>query len=173
MYVTTKEYQLDTKENQVTFIDITKEVKEAIETSGIKDGICSVTTSHTTCSIFFEEFTHDIGENSTELLLLDMDECLQKIVPNHDSADAYRYPGEEHYREVESWPNIDEWLPGGDRSNLWNADAHIKSSIIGASETFAVKNNQLAVGVTGYVYFADFDRTRERKRKFNVTIIGK
>ena len=172
MTVYMKDYQVESKEGQVSFIDITKNVKEAIKSSCIQKGTCTVTTSHTTCSIFFEEFTHDVDENGTEFLLSDMDECLQKIVPNHDRADKYRYPGEKHYKEVESWPDVDKWLPGGDRTKLWNADAHIKSSIIGSSETFVVRDNKLAVGVTGYVYFVDFDKTRERKRKFTVTVMG-
>ena len=172
MTVFIKEYKTGTKEGQVTFVDITKEVREAVNESGIEQGICTVNTSHTTCSVFFEEFTHDVDDNGTELLLLDMDECLQKIVPNHNSAETYRYPGEEHYREVESWPDLDKWLPGGDRSLLWNGDAHIKSSILGSSETFVVKDGELAVGVTGYIYFVDFDRTRERERKYTVTVLG-
>ncbi|MGX7109469.1 YjbQ family protein [Facklamia miroungae] len=172
MTVFIKDYQVDTKADQVTFVDITKEVKETIHLSGVQNGICIVSTSHTTCSVFFEEFTHDRDENGTEFLLLDMDECLQKIVPNHDRADRYRYPGEEHYCEIESWPDLEKWLPGGDRSNLWNADAHIKASIIGSSESLVVRKNELSVGITGYVYFVDFDRTRERTRKYTVTIIG-
>ncbi|MFM1514237.1 YjbQ family protein [Helcococcus ovis] len=172
MTVYMKDYEVETKEGQVTYIDITKKVRYSIESSGISKGICIVTTNHTTCSIFFEEFTHDIDENGTDFLLLDMDECLQKIIPNHESSEIYRYPGDEHYHQVKSWKNHEQWLPNGDRSKLWNADAHIKSSIIGSSETFVVKNNELFVGITGYIYFVDFDRTRERKRKFTVTVIG-
>lgn len=172
MIVFTKDYQVETKQSQVTFIDITDQVKEAILESKVTNGICLVSTSHTTCSIFLEEYTHDLGEGETELLLLDLDESLQKIVPNHDSAETYRYPGEEHYRVVESWPDAEEWLPRGDRSQLWNGDAHIKSTIIGASESFNVREGKLSIGRTGYIYFVDFDRTRERTRKFTVTLVG-
>ena len=45
----------------------------------------------------------------------------------------------------------------GDRSALWNADAHLKATILGSSETFEVSDGKLAVGKTGYIYFADFD----------------
>ena len=74
--------------------------------------------------------------------------------------------------KVESWPNPEEWLPNGDRSYLWNGDAHIKATIIGASETLAVVDGQLGIGKTGYVYFADFDKTRERTRKYRVIVMG-
>ena len=31
---------------------------------------------------------------------------------------------------------------------------------------------KLGAGTTGYVYFVDFDRTRERTRKCRITVIG-
>ena len=73
---------------------------------------------------------------------------------------------------MESWPNPEEWLPNGDRSALWNGDAHLKATIVGSSETLAVVDGKLAIGKTGYVYFADFDKTRERTRKYRVVVIG-
>ena len=103
---------------------------------------------------------------------LDLNRILESIVPPHINAQSYKYPGEAHYKEVESWPNPEEWLPNGDRSYLWNGDAHIKATIIGASETLAVVDGQLGIGKTGYVYFADFDKTRERTRKYRVIVLG-
>ena len=38
-----------------TYVDITPQVKEAIEKSGIQNGTCTVISPHTTCSVFFEE----------------------------------------------------------------------------------------------------------------------
>lgn len=102
----------------------------------------------------------------------ELNTILEKIIPPHLSADSYHYPGEKHYQEVESRPNPEEWLPNGDRSALWNGDAHLKATILGSSETLAVVDGKLAIGKTGYVYFADFDKTRERTRKYRVVIIG-
>ena len=172
MTVYTKEFVIETYVDEVTYGDITQQVKEAVEQSGIQVGMCLVVTAHTTCAVFFEEYTHDVDENGTELLQLDLNDGLEKIFPLHLSAASYRYPGEEHYREVESWPDHEQWLPNGDRSLLWNGDAHLKATLLGASETFAVVGGQLAVGKTGYVYFVDFDRTRERTRKYRVVIMG-
>ncbi len=172
MAVFMKEYVVTSCKNEVSYRNITDSIKEAIKESGIEKGICTVVTAHTTCSVFFEEYTHDVTENGTEFLQCDLNRILEKIVPVHDSAERYLYPGEAHYKEVESWPDVEKWLPGGDRSLLWNGDAHIKATMIGCSETFAVENYQLAVGKTGYVYFVDFDCTRERQRKYKVVIIG-
>ena len=112
-----------------SYFDITPQVKEAIAKSGVKEGICTVLTAHTTCSVFFEEFVHD-----------------------YTDAEVY--------------------LPGGDRTQLFNCDAHLKSTILGSSETFEVADGKLGVGTTGYIYFVDFDRTRSRKRKCKIIIMG-
>ncbi|MDU3153899.1 MAG: hypothetical protein E6706_06725 [Anaerococcus hydrogenalis] len=43
MTVYMKDYQVESKEGQVSFIDITKNVKEAIKSSCIQKGTCTVT----------------------------------------------------------------------------------------------------------------------------------
>ena len=95
-----------------TYIDITKEVKAAIENSGVKEGICVVISPHTTCGVFFEEFAHDFTEDGDEFLQADLNDVLKKIIPDHVDASQYLYPGELHYKDVESWPNAEEYLPG-------------------------------------------------------------
>lgn len=155
-----------------TYINITPQVKEAIENSGIKEGICVVVSPHTTCGVFFEEFVHDFTEDGDEFIQADLNDVLQKIIPEQVDASQYRYPGKEHYKAVESWPNAEEYLPNGDRTALYNGDAHMRATLIGSSQTFEVADGKLGVGVTGYVYFVDFDRTRPRSRKCKVIIIG-
>lgn len=86
-----------------TYVNITPQVREAIEKSGIQNGICTVISPHTTCSVFFEEFVHDYNEAGDEFLQEDLNDVLKKIIPDHVSADQYNYPGEEHYKAVESW----------------------------------------------------------------------
>jgi thiamine phosphate synthase YjbQ (UPF0047 family) len=48
----------------------------------------------------------------------------------------------------------------------------MKATLLGNSATLEVEGGRLAVGTTGYVYFVDFDRTRERPRKCRVVIMG-
>ena len=156
-----KEFSVKSHGKTPTYINITDMVNEAIKESQINDGLVIVLTKHTTCSVFYEEFTHDFDERGNEFLQNDLDTVLEKIIPNHNSATTYSYPGPEHYKDV----------PNGDRSALWNGDAHLKATILGNSVTLDVENNKLAVGKTGYVYFVDFDRTRERTRKFSVIVI--
>lgn len=155
-----------------TFINITPQIRKAIENSNVKNGICTVISPHTTCAVFFEEFVHDLEENGDEFLQTDLNNVLKKIIPDNIAEGQYRYPGEEHYAAVAAWPDAEAYLPGGDRTALLNCDAHLKATLIGSSQTFEVDNGKLGVGTTGYIYFADFDRTRPRPRKCKIIIIG-
>ncbi|MGT2846439.1 YjbQ family protein [Streptococcus massiliensis] len=166
------EFVVKSFKGQSSFIDVTNEVREFVQQSGVHEGICTVATTHTTCAVFLEEYTHDEDSQGVDYLSVDLERVLTKLVPRHSSKDSYLYPGEKHYRAVESWPNAEDYLPGGDRTLLFNGDAHIKATIIGESVTIPIKGSKLTLGTTGYVYFADFDQTQERKRKVQVVVIG-
>lgn len=172
MTVLLKELEVVSKQGGVSFFDLTQQINQVISESNISLGMCLITTAHTTCSVFYEEYTHDVDENGTDYLLKDLDGVLTRAVPRHKDKSTYHYPGEEHYRAVESWPNVEDYLPNGDRTLLFNGDAHIKSTIIGNSVNLVVKNNRLNIGKTGYVYFADFDQTQARTRKIQVLVVG-
>jgi len=155
-----------------TYINVTEEVRAIIARSGIQNGIVTVMSPHTTCSVFFEEYDHDVMPDGTTFLQQDLDTALAKIIPDQTAWGQYFYPGVKHFEAVEAWPDAEKYLPGGDRTALYNCDAHLRSTIIGSSQTFEVDNGKLAMGVTGYIYFVDFDRTRSRERKCRVVVIG-
>lgn len=166
-----KAINLESKGKKPTFFDITKEINSIIEESGVKSGICTIISPHTTCAVFFEEYVHDVIDGM-ESLQLDLNNVLKKIIPDNVAEGQYNYPGEEHYAAVASWEDAENYLPNGDRTALLNCDAHLKATLVGSSETLEIDEGKLAVGPTGYVYFVDFDRTRSRKRKCKVIIIG-
>ena len=161
MSVFKKKLTLGSHGTTPTFINITEELRAAIAESGIREGIATVISPHTTCAVFFEEFVQN-----------DLNAVLEKIIPDQTDWNQYQYPGEEHYRAVERWPDAEAYLPGGDRTALWNCDAHLKATLIGSSETFDVTDGKLGVGTTGYCYFVDFDRTRARTRKCIIVVMG-
>ena len=154
------------------FFNITEDLRAAIAESCIREGIATVISPHTTCAVFFEEFVHDVDETGTEFLQNDLNAVLEKIIPDQTDWNQYQYPGEEHYRAVERWPDAEAYLPGGDRTALWNCDAHLKATLIGSSETIDVTDGKLGVGTTGYCYIVDFDRTRARTRKCIIVVMG-
>ncbi len=51
-----------------------------------------------------------------------------------------------------------------------NAAAHIKSALVGTSQTVPVRNGRLALGRWQGIFFADFDGPRERH--FQVTVLA-
>lgn len=157
---------------QPTYINISDQVRQTIENSGVQNGICAVISPHTTCSVFYEEYAHDMTEDGIESLQADLNNVLEKIIPYHTSADTYIYPGEEHYQAVASWPNAKDYLPNNSPSDLWNGDAHLKATLIGSSQVFDVDEGQLGVGSTGHIYFADFDCARPRERKCVIKVMG-
>ena len=158
-----------------SFINVTDQVRQAVADSAITNGLCAVMSPHTTCSIYFDEWTHDEFEDGTDYLQFDLNRVIGSFIPNQTEfppADGYHYPGNKHFEEVETWPSAPQYLPGGDRSQLLNADAHLKSSLIGSSQTFPIIDGELGFGVTGYIFFVDWDRARSRTRKCQVTLIG-
>ncbi|MFC1753096.1 secondary thiamine-phosphate synthase enzyme YjbQ [Thermoproteota archaeon] len=66
--------------------------------------------------------------------------------------------------------NVPEGIWKHDRID-GNADSHIKSSIIGPSETVPIKEGKLALGKWQDLFLCDFDGPR--KRKIIITIIPK
>lgn len=158
-----------------SFIDVTQLVREAVTESGIANGIVAVMSPHTTCSVYYDEWVHDLLPDGTDFLQNDLNMVLERIIPTQTDfppAQGYSYPGIKHFEEVETWPSAAEYLPGGDRRNLLNVDAHLKASVIGSSSTFPIIDGALGFGVTGYIFFVDWDRARERQRKCQLTVIG-
>ncbi|OIP54616.1 MAG: hypothetical protein AUK54_05930 [Helicobacteraceae bacterium CG2_30_36_10] len=61
--------------HKTQIMDISKEISEAVITSGIKDGICVVFTPHTTSSIF-------MFENQDPALRRDLLNALNRVAPS-------------------------------------------------------------------------------------------
>ena len=53
-----------------------------------------------------------------------------------------------------------------------NTDAHLRSVIMGRSETVPVVDGNMILGEFGRIYFADFDQVRARKRVVQIQIMG-
>jgi secondary thiamine-phosphate synthase enzyme len=89
------------------------------------------------CHVFVPHTTAavTINENADPDVPRDIMMELDKIVPHND-----------HYRHTEG-----------------NSAAHIKSSIVGASETVFIENGDLVLGTWQSVFFCEFDGPRTRR----------
>jgi secondary thiamine-phosphate synthase enzyme len=83
-----------------------------------------------------------INENADPDVARDMVMALNKLVPFDD-----------HYRHAEG-----------------NSAAHVKSSLVGASETLIVENGAPVLGTWQGVYFCEFDGPR--RRQAHIQVIG-
>lgn len=163
---------VETLAGKPTYIDVTAQVADIVKESGVSEGVVCVISAHTTCAVFSEEFDHDYTPAGDTYLQADLNNGLDVIFPEQHDWNTYRYPGLRHFEEVESWPSAASYLPGGDRTMLWNGDAHLRSTLIGGSQTFEVEDGKLQMNGLASIFFVDYDRTRERTRKIRVIVMG-
>jgi secondary thiamine-phosphate synthase enzyme len=89
------------------------------------------------CYVFVPHTTAavTINENADPDVIKDIIRTLDKLIPLDD-----------HYRHLEG-----------------NAAAHVKSSLLGASQTVFIENGDLVLGTWQSIFFCEFDGPRTRK----------
>jgi thiamine phosphate synthase YjbQ (UPF0047 family) len=148
-----------------SFYDMTDRVKEIVFRSNVKEGIVVVYSQHTTCSVIIQEDSYDTTYNGTKFVLQDLLDIFDKLIPECQKEGQYLHPGPicaKHCVEV-----INEPLPF-----TLNTDAHLRSCIMGRSETIPIVKGEIQLGEFGRIYFADFDGTRARERFVRVQVLG-
>ena len=147
-----------------TFHDVTESVNNSLKNSGLKDGILLVWSQHTTCSVLVQEASDDVNYWGTELLMQDLVNVLERLIPTCRSEGQYLHPGPKHI----------EAAAGRDELPAWslNTDAHLRSVIMGRSQSIPVIDGDMLLGEFGRIYFADFDQVRARERTVRVQIVG-
>jgi secondary thiamine-phosphate synthase enzyme len=148
-----------------TFHDVTATVKEVVKRSGIRNGITVVYSQHTTCSVLIQEESHDENYWGTKFILQDLVEVLEKLVPTCRTEGQYLHPGPKHIAHAST--NLKE-------EAFWslNTDAHLRSCLLGRSESIPLVDGELELWQFGVIYFADFDQVRARQRTVRVQIVG-
>jgi len=152
-------------DRHVTFDDVTERTLDIIRESSITNGIFTVYSQHTTCSVLIQEQSDDVNYWGTQYVLQDMVNGLQKIFPTCETEGQYLHPGPLHIE-----------IAGRERGEepVWslNTDAHLRSVLLGRSVTVPVIDGKAQLGEFGRIYFADFDQVRARERTIRVTIVG-
>ncbi|UCF87216.1 MAG: YjbQ family protein [Nitrospiraceae bacterium] len=122
-----KSFGVKTRERN-EFIDITSQVQEIVDASGVKNGICNVYVPHTTAAV-------TINEGADPSVVRDIQNSLNKLVPHRGN-----------YLHMEG-----------------NSDAHIKTSLVGSSETVIIEKGKLQLGTWQSIFFCEFDGSRHRR----------
>ena len=148
-----------------TFHNVTAAAREIVKRSGIKNGIVSVYSHHTTCSVITQEAAFDMSMTGLETLQQDfIDLFEERLIPTCRKEGMYLHPGP---KALKFAAEHDE-----DARGCHNTDAHLRSALIGRSENIALIDGEMDLGEFGFIYFIDFDKTRARNRTVQVTVIG-
>src|SRR5699024_5187521 len=92
MAVYSAELTLTSYEGKATYHEITEIIKKHVEESGILNGICAVTSPHTTCSVIFEEHSYDTDYFGYDYLQVDLNNILENIIHEYKTNEINSYP---------------------------------------------------------------------------------
>lgn len=159
-----KKFKVQSNDKVCTFHNVTDLAKQTLRESGIQNGIVVVYSHHTTCSVITQECAFDLSMTGLETLQQDLINVMEDWIPTQRSEGMYLHPGQKALVFAEEH--------GEDNRGCHNTDAHLRSSIIGRSQTIVVENGQMDLGEFGFIYFIDFDQTRARERTVQIMVIG-
>lgn len=131
---------------QFEVINLTDHVVQAVSRSGVKTGLVSVSTPHTTAGIKLNHFE--------PMLLQDILRMLYRLVPQDVSYSHDLF-------------ELRQNVAANERSN---GHAHLKALLLGASESLPVESARVALGDRQSILLIECDGGR--KRTVNITIIG-
>jgi secondary thiamine-phosphate synthase enzyme len=132
----------------IQFLDITDEVAQLVRAAGLRDGVATVFSRHTTAAVRIQE--------DEPLLLEDLREFLQRHAPAHA-----------HYRHndfrVRTVHMHDNESPNG--------HAHCLQFLLGSSETVPVADGELLLGTWQRIFLVELDGPRD-SREVIVQVLG-
>lgn len=131
-----------TTERCAEFVDLTQDLVDGVNRSGVENGMALVYSPHTTCAIVINE--KESG------FIADFEDLIHGLVP---ADHGYRHddPGlrTQNLEEDHEHPN---------------GHAHCKQALIGsASQAIPVVDGQLQLGRWQRVFFVELDRARDRR----------
>jgi len=152
-------------EARPTFDNITADVRNIVIKSGVRNGSVVVYSPHTTCSVLIQEASDGQTFWGTELILQDLVNVFEQIIPTCRNEGQYLHPNSKHVEVAAALR---------DEKSSWslNTDAHLRSVLLGRSVTIPIIDGELQLGEFGFIWFADFDQVRARERNAIVQVMG-
>lgn len=147
------------------FHDVTKDALQAVTDSGVKNGLLTIYSQHTTCSVIIQEESHDETFDGTKFIMQDLLDIFNNIAPRCRKEGQYLHPGPDH---------IDHATKNLNEEAVWslNTDGHLRSVIMGRSECIPIVDGEAQMGEFGEIYFVDFDSVRLRERTVRFQVMG-
>ncbi len=131
--------EIDSTE-RVELVDLTETVMAFVRRAGVKEGLLSLCSMHTTCTVFTNE--------SQKALDADMRAFLENVV------DRSRY-----YRHND---------PAHSDCDRQNADSHLKAMLLGHSVTMQISGGELVIGQWQRILCGEMDGPRTRTLRAQV-----
>ena len=127
-------------DQRVELIDLTKQIMEFARKFNIKEGLVSLWSMHTTCTLFINEFQ--------TALLADIKRFLEHMV----ARDAeYLHNNPEH-----------------SDCDRFNADSHLRAMLLGHSLTLQVSGGEVVLGQWQRILMAELDGPRARTLRIQI-----
>jgi secondary thiamine-phosphate synthase enzyme len=127
-------------DQRIELHDLTERVMELVRRVGVREGIVSLWSMHTTCALFINEYQ--------SALLADIKQFLEEMVA----------------RDAE-WKHNDPEHSDCDRMN---ADSHLRALLLGHSLTLQISGGDLVLGQWQRLLLAELDGPRARTLRVQV-----
>lgn len=131
---------------QIEFFDVTDQVQDIIEASGVREGNVVVFAPHTTMGI--------VINHNEPMLIQDFMRVLYKVVPMDD-----RYSHD-----------LFELRKTSQSDGRSNGHSHCKSFLVGISQTIPIEKGKLLITGKQSIFAIEFDGAR--KRDITVQVMG-
>ncbi len=127
-------------DQRIELVDLTNRIMDYVRRFNIREGLVSLWSMHTTCTVFINEFQ--------TALLSDIKRFLEQMVA----------------RDAE-WMHNDPQHSDCDRMN---ADSHLRAMLLGHSLTLQVSGGEVVLGQWQRILMAEFDGPRARTLRIQV-----
>jgi secondary thiamine-phosphate synthase enzyme len=115
------------------FVNITKQIEDAVRESAVQEGLCLVNAMHITASVFINDDESGLHE--------DYKRWLEWLAPFDPSPERYHH----------------------NRTGEDNGDAHHKRQIMGREVVVAITKGRLDVGPWEQIFYGEFDGRRNKR----------
>jgi secondary thiamine-phosphate synthase enzyme len=118
---------------RMELVNITGEVRAAVQESGVREGLCLVNAMHITASVFINDDEPGLHE--------DYKRWLEKLAPYDPSPKTYHH----------------------NRTGEDNGDAHHKRQVMGREVVVAITGGKLDFGPWEQIFYGEFDGRRPKR----------
>ena len=119
--------------SKMAFMNITSRVQEAINKSGVREGLVLCNSMHITSSVVINDDEHGLHH--------DFGVWLEQLAPFNPDPDHYHH----------------------NRTGEDNADAHLKRQVMGREVVVAITKGRLDFGPWEQIFYGEFDGNRNKR----------